>query len=323
MKALVTGANGFTGSHLVKTLEQRGDSVVALVRKSSNLARLSDCNVQFIYGDFTDKDTLTKAMNDVDTVFHTAAYVELGIVDEIEMARVNVEGTRAVLEVAQAAGVSKVVYCSTIGIFGDTKGEIINETFQRTQTNFSSAYDRTKYEAQQLVDQFAAQGLPVVSILPSGIFGADDPHFGPVMQQFLKGGLKLWAGGDRITGIVHVDDLVAAMILAAEKGKSGEHYIISAGDLTTREMFTLLSQETGVPVPLEAPKFLVRLAGNLLDPIGRLLKWQPPISRERVHYVYDRCVRVDATKARQELDWHPRSVSQTLQEIIKIMAEKS
>jgi nucleoside-diphosphate-sugar epimerase len=319
MKAVVTGANGFTGSHLVKALEQKGHAVVGLVRKSSNLSRLADCNVQFVYGDITDRNALSTAMTGVDTVFHTAAYVELGIVDEAQMERVNVEGTRAVLEVAQAVGISKMVYCSTIGVFGDTQGRVIDETFQRTQTDFSSAYDRTKYEAQQLVDQFAAQGLPVVSILPSGIFGADDPHFGPVMQQFLKGGLKLWAGGDRITGIVHVDDLVAAMILAAEKGKPGDYYIISAGDLTTREMFNILSQETGVPVPREAPKFLVRLAGNLLDPIGRLLKWQPPISRERVHYVYDRCVRVDATKARQELGWHPRSVTQTLQEIVQIM----
>jgi nucleoside-diphosphate-sugar epimerase len=224
-----------------------------------------------------------------------------------------------VLEVAQAIGVAKMVYCSTIGVFGDTQGQVIDETFQRTQTDFSSAYDRTKYEAQQLVDQFAAQGLPVVSILPSGIFGADDPHFGPVMQQFLKGGLKLWAGGDRVTGIVHVDDLVAAMILAAEKGKPGEYYIISAGDLSTREMFNILSQDSGIPVPREAPKFLVRLAGNLLDPIGRLLKWQPPLSQERVHYIYDRCVRVDATKARQELGWHPRSVRHTLQEIVQIL----
>jgi nucleoside-diphosphate-sugar epimerase len=320
MKAIVTGANGFTGSHLVKALEQRGDTVVAFVRKSSNLARLSDCNVQFVYGDITDRDALRTAMTGVEWVFHTAAYVELGLVNEAAMERVNVEGTRAVMEVAQAVGVSKVVYCSTIGVFGDTQGRVVDETFQREQTDFSSAYDRTKYEAQQIVDQYAAQGLPVVSILPSGIFGSDDPHFGPVMQQFLKGRLKLWAGGDRITGIVHVDDLVAAMILAAEKAKPGDHYIISAGDLTTREMFNLLSQEAGIPVPREAPKPLVRLAGNLLDPIGRLLKWQPPISRERVHYVYDRCVRVDATKARQELGWHPRSVSQTLREIVQIMA---
>lgn len=316
MKALVTGANGFTGSHLVQALEKRGDRVVGLVRKSSNVSRLSNCHPQLVYGDITDRDALRVAMKEVDTVFHTAAYVELGLVNEAEMQRVNVEGTRAVLEVAQALGVSKVVYCSTIGVFGDTQGKVIDETFKRTQTNFSSAYDRTKYEAQTLVDQYAAQGLPIVSIMPSGIFGADDPHFGPVLQQFLKGRLKLWAGGDRITGIVHVDDLAAAMILAAEKGKPGEHYIISVGDLSTREMFEILAQKTNISVPHEAPKPLVRLVGNILDPLGRALKWQPPLSRERVHYIYDRCVRVDASKARQELDWRPRSVSETLQEIV-------
>jgi nucleoside-diphosphate-sugar epimerase len=317
MKVLVTGANGFTGSHLVKALEQRGDEVVGLVRKSSNLSRLSGCQVQLVYGDIGDRAALQSAMSAVDWVFHTAAYVELGLVDAAKMARVNVEGTRAVMEVAQAAGVAKVVYCSTIGVYGDTRGRVVDESFQREQTDFSSAYDRTKYEAQQIVDHFAAEGLPVVSILPSGIFGADDPHFGPVMQQFLKGGLKVWAGGDRITGIVHVDDLASAMILAAEKGKSGEHYIISAGDLTTREMFAILSQESGIPVPNEAPKSLVRLAGNILDPIGRWLNWQPPLSRERVHYIYDRCVRVDASKARQELGWQPRPVAQTLKEIVQ------
>ena len=320
MKALVTGANGFTGSHLVKALEQRGDTVVGLVRKSSNLTRLCDRTVQIVYGDITDREALKTAMTGVDWVFHTAAYVELGLVDAVEMERVNVEGTRAVLEVAQAVGVSKVVYCSTIGIFGDTQGKVIDETFQRQQTDFSSAYDRTKYEAQQIVDRFAARGLPVVSLLPSGIFGADDPHFGPALQQFLKRKLKLWAGGDRVTGIVHVDDLAEAMILAAQKGKPGEHYIISAGELTTREMFNLLGQEPGIPGPREAPNPRVRLVGNVLDPVGRLLKWQPPLSRERVHYIYDRCVRVDATKARQELGWHPRSVSDTLREIVQTMA---
>ena len=319
MKALVTGANGFTGSHLVKLLEKRGDVVVGLVRKSSNCDRISDCHLQLVYGDIADRDSLTTAMTGVDCVFHTAAYVELGIVDGAKMARVNVEGTRAVLEVAQAVGVSKIVYCSTIGIFGNTKGKAVNETFKREQIDFSGEYDRTKYQAQQLVDEFASKGLPVVSILPSGIFGADDPHFGPVIQQFMKGGLKVWAGGDRITGIVHVDDLVAAMILAAEKGKNGEKYIISAGDLSTREMFDILSQFTGIPSPMEVPKPLVILAGNILDPIGRIFNWQPPISKERVHYIYERCVRVDATKARQELGWNPRSVSETLHEIATIM----
>jgi len=319
MKVLVTGANGFTGSHLVKELEKRGDEVIGLVRQTSNLQRLQGCQVQLVYGDITDTEAIKGAIASVDWVFHAAAYVELGLVNAAEMARVNVEGTRAVLEVAKAAGVQKLVYCSTIGVFGDTKGEVVNETFVRKQKDFASAYDRTKYMAQQLVDEFAQQGLPVVSVLPSGIMGGDDPHFGPVIAQFMQGRLKLWAGGDRITGIVHVDDLVKAMILAAEGGKKGEHYIISAGDLTTREMFEILGKETGIKVPGEIPKPIARLLGNVLDPIGRLFSWQPPLSRERVHYIYDRCVRVEASKARQELGWQPRSVEETLRDIVKEM----
>jgi dihydroflavonol-4-reductase len=316
MKALVTGANGFTGSHLVKALASQGHTVVGLVRKSSNLTRLADTNIQLVYGDITDRDALQTAMMGVDWVFHTAAYVELGLVDAAVMERINVAGTQAVLEAAQAANISKMVYCSTIGIYGDTQGRTIDETFQRQQQGFSSAYDSTKYQAQQLVDQFAAAGLPVVSVMPSGIFGADDPHFGPVVKTFLQGKLKVWAGSQRITGIVHVDDLVDAMLLAAEKAPAGAHYIISTGDLSTQEMFEFLSQQTGIPVPWEAPEPLVRFVGNLLDPIGRLLSWQPPISRERVHYVYDRCVRVKGDKAKQELGWQPRSVEQTLKDLL-------
>jgi dihydroflavonol-4-reductase len=270
MKAFVTGANGFTGSHLVKALEQRGHQVIGLVRKSSNLTRLAETNIQLVYGDITDREALQAAMTDIDWVFHTAAYVELGLVDAAEMERINVAGTQAVLEAAQAAHrtgkLSKMVYCSTIGIYGDTQGCTIDETFQRQQQGFSSAYDSTKYRAQQLVDQFAADGLPVVSVMPSGIFGADDPHFGPVVKTFLKGKLKVWAGGQRITGIVHVDDLVDAMLLAAEKAPNGAHYIVSTGDLSTQEMFEFLSRETGIPVPWEAPEPLVRLVGNVLDP---------------------------------------------------------
>lgn len=111
------------------------------------------------------------------------------------------------------------------------------------------------------------------------------------------------------------------MILAAEKAPAGSHYIISAGELTTREMFQFLSQISGIPVPAEAPEPLVRLLGNLLDPIGRILHWQPPLSRERVHYLYDRCVRVTAAKARRELNWQPRSVEATLKEVLQAHQE--
>jgi dihydroflavonol-4-reductase len=323
MKALVTGANGFTGSHLVKALVQRGAAVTAYVRPSSHLDCLSELPIRYAYGDITDQPALKAAMEGIDTVFHTAAYVELGVVNEKRMEQVNIKGTQAVLAAAQAAKVSKLVYCSTIGIYGNTQGQVINETFQRTQSGFSSAYDRTKYLAQKAVDAAAQKGFDVVSVMPSGIFGADDPHFGPVVQAFLKGKLKVWAGGDRVTGIVHVDDLVEAMILAAERGTRGEHYIISAGEMTTREMFQHFSEATGLAVPREVPKPIVRLLGELLDPLGRLWGWQPPLSKERVHYIYDRCVRVDATKARTKLGWQPRSVAKTLQELVPTQVSNS
>ena len=316
MKSLVTGANGFTGSHLVKRLLERGDEVVVYVRQSSDLSRIADLPIQFCYGNITDETALTAAMNGVNQVFHIAAYVELGLVDADLMEQVNVVGTKAVLNAAQTAGVQRMIHCSTIGIYGDTQGRTIDETFEREQKGFSSAYDSTKYFGQQAVDEAAQNGFHVVSVMPSGIFGLGDPHFGPVVQQFLKGGLKVWAAGDRVTGIVHVDDLVEAMILAIEQANIGEHFIISAGELTTNEMFQVFSQETGIPVPNEVPQALVRLVGSILDPIGRLLNWQPPISRERVHYLYDRCVRVDATKARTVLGWNPRSVEETLKELV-------
>lgn len=315
MKAVVTGASGFTGSHLVRALEQQGHQVVALVRQTSDLSRLSGMQAKFIYGDIADRAALQTAMQGADWVFHTAAYVELGLVDAAKMQQINVEGTRAVLETAaQTPSLRKLVYCSTIGVYGDTAGQVVNERYQRQQMGFSSAYDATKYAAQQLVDQFATAGLPAVSLMPSGIFGADDPHFGPVLRTFCQGKLKLWAGGERVTGIVHVDDLVAAMLLAAQKASPGSHYIISTGDLTTRAMFEFCGRETGILPPREAPKPLVQLLGNLLDPIGRLLNWQPPLSRERVHYLYERCVRVDSSKAKAELGWQPRSLEQTLRD---------
>ena len=316
MKALVTGANGFTGSHLVKALAVRGDDVMGLVRPSSDLSQLASLPVSLVKGDLCDRAVLEKAMSGVDVVFHVAAYVELGVVDAPAMARVNIEGTQAVMETAKAEGVSKIVYCSTIGVFGDTQGRVVDETFTREQTGFSSAYDWTKYEAQQIVDQMAQAGLPVVSILPSGIFGADDPHFGQIVKLFRSGNLKFWPGRDRATGIVHVDDLVTAMLQAAEIAPSGEHYIISAGELTIGEMFDFLSEKTGISTPKEAPRWLIRLLGSVLTPIGHFLNWQPPLSRERVHYIYDRCVRVDATKARKELNWQPRPVETILNELL-------
>ncbi len=313
---LVTGANGFTGSHVVKALLQRGYKVRGYVRAFSNMQRLDGLDIPIVRGDITNRDALKQALQNIDMVIHTAAYVDLGIVDEQEMSRVNVEGTRTLLELASEAGIKRFVHCSTIGIFGDTQGNVVNEDFQRTQLSFSSAYDRTKFEAQKLVDAFHLRELSVVSVLPSGIMGSGDPHFGPVVELFLGGRLKLWAGGDRITGIVYVEDVAQLLILAAERGSDGAYYIASAGELTTHQMFEIMAVETGIQSPKEVPELLVRFLANCLDPIGRIFSFNPPLSRERIHYLYDRCVRVDATRACQELGWSPLSPEQTILKLL-------
>ena len=323
MKAFVTGANGFTGSHLVQLLISQGHQVIGLVRRTSDLLRLANLEVELVYGDITDAKVLTKAMADVDTVFHTAACVDLGIVDATRMERVNAVGTQTVLEAIRAQTIPpKLVYCSTIGIYGDTAGKVIDETYQRSQQGFSSAYDETKYKAQQLVNQHVADGFSAVSLMPGGIFGADDPHFGPVIKLFLKGRLPLWPGCDRITGIVHVDDLVQAMVLAAEKAPSGEHFIISAGELSIGEMFKILGNSSGIKAPADAPKSMVRLIGSILDPIGKAFSWNAPLNNELVHYIYDRCVRISGAKAMRDLGWQPRSVPEILTSIASELTAK-
>ena len=316
MSTLVTGANGFTGAHVVRTLLRQGKAVRGLVRSSSNLERLHGLDIELVQGDIADRAALRRACRGVDSVIHTAAHVDLGVVDETEMARVNVEGTGIVLETAVEAGVRRIVHCSTIGVFGDTGGAIADEQFQRTQRSFSSVYDRTKYEAQELVDSYAGERLEAVSVLPSGILGPGDPHFGQIVTRLLEGRLWFWAGGDRVTGIVHVEDVAELLVLAAEKGRPGERYIASSGELTTRQMLEILTQATGLRPPRDVPETLVRAAACILEGAGVLFSFNPPLNRERVHYLYDRCVRVKADKARRELGWSPRPPEEIVRSLV-------
>ena len=315
MKILVTGASGFTGSHVVQAAIADGMEVIAYVRKSSDLSRLKHTNPTLVYGDIVNSTELQNVLKGVNAIIHTAAYVDLGIVDEKEMFSVNVVGTQNLLDAALDAGVHRFVHCSTIGIFGDPAGEIVNEQYKRTQIGFSSCYDQTKFEAQQLVDQYNEKGLETISVLPSGIMGKGDPHFGPVVEKFLAGKLPLWAGNHRITGIAHVEDIAKALLLALTKGIPGEKYIASAGELTTGEMFQILSERSQHSPPREMPELIVRLAANIMEIPGRIFSWNPPLSRERVHYLYDRCVRVDNTKIRKDLGWNPQTPEETVKRL--------
>ena len=317
MMTLVTGASGFTGSHVVRALAHSGAAVRAMVRPSSDCSRLQGLDVDVAVADITSRASLDAALRGVTTVIHTAAAVSLGIVDEWTMTQVNVDGTRNLLDAALDCGVRRFVHCSTIGVLGDTKGEVVDETFCRVQEEYSSVYDRTKHEAQKLVDAYGKGRLEVVSVLPSGILGYGDPHFGQMIERFLAGRLAYGVGNKRIVSVVHVGDVAGALLLAAAVGRRGEWYIASAGELTGRRIFELLGARKGIAPPREIPEAIVRAIGCGLEPIGRVLLWNPPLSRERVRYIYDRCVRVNASKIRRELGWKPRSPERTVEAIME------
>lgn len=275
----------------------------AFVRRTSDLSKVpAECEI--VYGDVTRPQTLDHAMRGVDTVFHVAADVGLGLVDAKRMTRVNAGGTRAALHAAAAAGVRRFIYCGTIGTLGHTGATIADESFVRQQRTFSSPYDRSKWLAQRYVDR-APRSLETVSVLPSGIFGLGDPHFTPAVRAFRAGRLPVWVGGARPTGIVHVRDVASAMVLCAERAPANSHYILSAGELTTRRMFEILGEDIGRPPPRELPRPAAWVVSEVLEQFGRLSGKNPPLSRERYHYVYERLVRVCAAKAKRELGWTP------------------
>ncbi len=312
----VTGANGFTGSNVVKNLVTRGHKVKGLVRQKSELTRLSGIPVELIRADIADEATLTTAFQSVDTVIHTAAMVELGITDGRVMERVNVEGTRSVVSAAKSAGVRRLIHCSTIGVLGDTHGTIANEATVRSSAPFASAYDRSKFQAEELALGANGGGLEVVSVLPSGIMGPGDPHFGTLIRLYQKGRLPFWPALDRLTGIVHVEDIAELLVLAGLHGSPGDRYIGSAGETTPRKIFEILGAILGRAPPRELPESAARTAAAVLDPIGRATGWNPPLSRERIHYLYDRCVRVKADKARTDLGWRPQAPEQVIAQLL-------
>ena len=316
MTTLVTGASGFTGSHTVKHLLSQGHPVRAMVRTDSDLARLAIPGLDMVNADLGDRRSLKVACDGVRRIIHCAAYVDLGRTDSERMQRVNVEGTQALLDAAQASGVQRFVHCSTIGVFGDTQGQIADEGFQRQQMGVSGAYDHTKLEAQRRVDAAKAEGFETVSVLPSGIFGVGDPHFGQVVARFRQGRLPFWPALDRPTGIVHVEDVASALVLAADKGRPGAWYIASAGELTQRRMFEILGPLEGQTPPKELPKALVRMMGSGLDIVAGLTGIKVPLDRERVHYLYDRCVRVSADRARSELGWSPMEPEEIVRSLV-------
>ena len=251
MKALVTGGTGFVGSHLVRRLLERGAEVRCLVRPSSRLDNLKDLPVEFAHGDLRDLDSLRQAMRGAKVVYHCAADYRLWCADPREMYESNVGGSRHVMQAAFDESVERVVYTSTVGALGlNDDARPANEETPVTIDDMIGHYKRSKYMAEEEVRSWVARGLPVVIVNPSTPVGELDikpTPTGKIIVDFLKG--KMFGYVDTGMNLIDVRDCAEGHVLAAERGRIGERYILGGFNLTLKEMFDLLARVTSVESP--------------------------------------------------------------------------
>jgi dihydroflavonol-4-reductase len=284
MNCFVTGASGFIGANLVHALVERGHRVKALLRPGSDARGLRDVAFERVDGDLGDPARLQAAMQGCDWCFHVAASYHLWLPDYRPMYAANVDGTRNVIEAAASAGCTRVVYTSTVGCIGLPKtvdGDTIptDETTPVSEAQMSNHYKRSKWQAEQVALRMAGQGRPVVVVNPTAPVGPLDVKptpTGQVIVDFLNRAMPAYL--DTGLNFVHVCDVALGHILAAEKGRVGERYILgnAEGNLTLKEAFALLQQLTGVPAPRVRVPYLLALAAAYVDETVSGLTHKPP-----------------------------------------------
>ena len=284
MRCFVTGASGFIGANLVHELQAQGHTVRALLRSQSDLRGLRGARFETVEGTLDDQARLAKAMEGCDWCFHVAASYHLWLPDYAPMYRANVEGTRNVLTAAAQAGCARIVYTSTVGCIGLPKlsqGRLIptDESTPVAETQMTNHYKRSKWQAEQVARQLAGQGLPIVIVNPSAPVGPRDVKptpTGQVIVDFLNRAMT----GFVDTGLnwVHVRDVVQGHILAAQRGRLGERYILGngQGNWTMRETLAILEKITGLPAPKFQVPYAVALAAAYVNEGLARVTGQPP-----------------------------------------------
>ena len=285
MKVLVTGATGFIGGNLARELWRRGHTVRALVRPGSNLLTIEDTGVERVTGDILDRASVERAASGCEAVFHCAAAYTFWSQDPQTVRRTNVEGTVNVMQAARKAGVSRVVYTSTVSTIGFAGDGLADERTPLSPQFLHGHYKQSKYEAEREVLKLAEEGMDVVVVNPTAPVGPWDVKptpTGKIVLDFLKRRIPAYLA----TGLnlVDVADVCAGHILALERGRTGERYILGNRNVTLKEMFRILSEQTGLAAPrLRLPYWLVVGAGYVDQAVSTgLLHRQPAIPLEGV-----------------------------------------
>jgi nucleoside-diphosphate-sugar epimerase len=321
VKVFVTGGTGFIGGAVVRQLRGRGDEVVCLVRSPAKATAVVELGCETVAGDLSDVKAIRDGMEGCDAVIHAAAIYEVGIpVSQRQAMRdANVGGTERVLGAARDAKIAKVVYVSTVGIFGNTGGKVVDETYEHPGKGFTSCYEETKWEAHQVAKRLIAEGLPCTIVQPGGVYGpGDTSSIGELLNQFLSGKMPLMPFPELGICLSHVEDIAAGILLGLDKGKPGEAYVISGPATTVREAIGVVAGVTGKKAPKHAIPVPLMKAMIPIGPLVGKLMGQPPNLRELISSADGVTFWAGYDKAERELGYQPRGLEEGLRATLEV-----
>jgi dihydroflavonol-4-reductase len=319
MKAFVTGGTGFIGSRLVRKLRDRGDEVVALVRSPAKASELREQGVELIEGDLSSEQAIRDGVKGCDAVFHVAAVYKVGIPasQRDDMWDSNVRGTERVLDAAIDAGVPRIVYVSTIGVFGNTHGQVVDETYSHDGEDFLSCYEETKFRSHQVALDRIGKGAPVVIVQPGGVYGpGDHSEIGNIIDQTRSGKLKMLMFPETGFNLVHVDDVADGILRAHDHGEAGESYVLGGQIAKMRDLIEKVAEISGRKAPRrELPAAAMKLAIPIGPLVGKAMGF-PPNLRELIRTSDGVTYWATDDKARRELGYAPRDMDTGLRQTL-------
>jgi dihydroflavonol-4-reductase len=320
MKVFLTGGTGFIGQPLTQSLIARGWNVVALVRKANSpqARALIKMGAQCVAGDVTDRESMRAGMTGADIVVHNAGWYELGVPKSARklMHAINVTGTDNVLSLALELGIPRTVYVSSTVYYGDTGPEARDETYRR-QKPYRFYYEQTKAEAHEIALKYQQRGLPLILICPAHVLGPNDYSvWGYFLRMYLNRLMPPFAWApDIMNSGVHVNDVGAGIALAAEKGRTGETYLLAGDPISLREVFEIwMTKPGGLKIRFYIPNWLAALMFAPLEPLQRLVGLPAFISRELVSATMS--LNFSSAKAQRELGWTYRPTQEMWLDII-------
>lgn len=316
----MTGATGFIGGTVARQLRDRGDDVVCLVRSPEKAGKLTEIGCELVSGDLGDRDAMRAAMQGCDGVIHAAAMYEVGIPESqrAAMHEANVVGTENVLDAAKEASVPKIVYVSTCGAFGNTHHQIVDESYRHPGEDFTSCYEQTKVEAHRLADRMIEDGLPCTIVQPGGVYGpGDTSQLFDLLDQFLKGKMPLIPFPDLGLCLAHVEDTAAGIVLALDKGKPGETYVLAGPPTTMRDAVGIVAAASGKKAPKHAMPTVLMKAMTPIGPLVGKMMGQPPNLREIISSADNVTFWATNEKAVKELGFDPRGIEEGIRQTLE------